>query len=255
MTEPEVLTGGTANRGKVVRIADRVHRPRGRGADVAEALLIHLERVGFDGAPRFVGHDDEGRQVLTFIEGTVHPDQRPPWIDDDEANAKALGRIAALVRELHLATEGFVPPDGAETFRPLPIPGSVWNHADVHYGNAVYRGDDPVGLIDWECCAPAGRMYDPATLLLCARNPRPDRPDNERREWAASLVAEAVLDGYGASDDERAAFRDVIAAAFDDVADFWLAEGAGVFTAGNVDEWQSVIDRFRWIADWWRSRR
>lgn len=249
VTDHEMLTGGAANRGHVVRIGDRVHRPRRNGADVAEALLLHLESVGFAGAPRFRGHDPQGRQVLTFLPGHVHTDHRPPWIDDDEANARVLGRIAALVRDLHDATAGFIPPPGAEPFRPLPLPGITWNHADVHYGNTVFDGDTPIGLIDWECCAPGTRMYDPATLLFSARCPRPDRPGDRRRERSALLAAEAILDGYGATDAERIAFFDAVATTFDDVADF-IEQGAGGYTPSQRAE---APTRLRWTADWWRS--
>ena len=244
----EVLEGGATNRGNVVRIGDRVHRPRRSGADVAEALLLHLESVGFEGSPRFLGHDDQGRQVLSFIAGDVHADQRPPWIDDDEANARALGRMARLLRDLHEAAAGFEPPPGAEPFRPLPLSGDVWNHADAHYSNTVFEGANPIAFIDWECCAPGHRMYDPAALLLSARNPRPDRADNARRERAALLAADAVLDGSGATDEERASFSGHVAIVFDDVAVFIEGEdGVPTYRA-------EAPARLRWQADWWRSR-
>jgi hypothetical protein len=248
MPEPEVLHGGAANRGSVVRIGDTVHRPRRAGADVAEALLLHLEAVGVGIAPRFLGHDDQGRQVLSFVDGVVHADHRPPWIDDDEANAAMLGRIAALTRQVHDATRGFVPATGAEPVRPLPLAGEVWNHADVHYGNVVFDGDIPVGLIDWECCAPGSPLYDPATLLFSARCPRPDGSDRARRERAALLAAEAILDGYGATDIERAAFPSAVAATFDDTAVF-IEDETSAYTPAQRAE---APFRMRWQADWWR---
>ncbi|WP_420112907.1 aminoglycoside phosphotransferase family protein [Pseudactinotalea sp.] len=250
--DQEVLAGGAANRGNVVRIGDRVHRPRRTGADVAEALLLHLESVGYDAAPRFLGHDEMGRQILSYLPGDTYPDQRPPWLDDDEANARALGRIAAFVRDLHDATAGFTPPPGAEPFRPLPLPGSTWNHADVHYSNLVFDRDAPVALIDWECCAPGDPMYDPATLLLSARHPRPDRPaDTPARARAARRTAEAVLTGYRATATQRAQFPAAIAATFDDVAHFIEHED----NAYSPQQRLEAPGRFRWIADWWRTQQ
>jgi hypothetical protein len=35
------------------------------------AALIEFWPVGFAGAPRPLGYDDRGRQILTFIEGEV----------------------------------------------------------------------------------------------------------------------------------------------------------------------------------------
>lgn len=252
MAEGEVLAGGAANRGNVVRIGDRVHRPRRKGADVAEALLLHLERVGYAHAPRFLGHDEQGRQILSYLPGDTYPDQQPPWIGDDEANARMLGRIAAFVRDLHDATAGFTAPPGAEPFRPLPLPGTTWNHADVHYSNLVFDGDAPVALIDWECCAPGDPLYDPATLLLSARHPRPDRPeDTPARTRAALLTVEAVLTGYRATDEQRSTFPAAIAATFDDVAHFIEHEE----NAYPPEQRAEAPARFRWIADWWRSQR
>ena len=50
----------------------------GPGEELTEQLLTHLERVGFDRAPRFLGVDEVGRQVLSFVEGTAV--QYPTWL-------------------------------------------------------------------------------------------------------------------------------------------------------------------------------
>jgi len=42
------------------------------------ALAGVLEREGFDGAPRAFGFDDQGREVLTYIEGEVARRGVPP---------------------------------------------------------------------------------------------------------------------------------------------------------------------------------
>ena len=65
------LAGGDVNIGEnvVVRVDDTVRRPRSDRADAVHALLRHFESVGFDGAPRFLGVDQRGREVLSFVEG------------------------------------------------------------------------------------------------------------------------------------------------------------------------------------------
>ena len=53
----EPLAGGMDSGGSVVRVGDTVRRPikpQVPAAAVRE-LLVHLEEVGFDGAPRFLG--------------------------------------------------------------------------------------------------------------------------------------------------------------------------------------------------------
>src|SRR5262249_50614643 len=66
------LLGGMSTPG-VVRVGDTVRRPQNANSDYVHELLLHLERCGFDGAPRYLGVDDRGREILTFIEGFAPP--------------------------------------------------------------------------------------------------------------------------------------------------------------------------------------
>jgi hypothetical protein len=72
----EPLTGGNVSVG-AVRVGDTVRRPANPWSASIDALLIHLERVGFEGAPRALGYDESGRQVLSFVEGYV--DREPVY--------------------------------------------------------------------------------------------------------------------------------------------------------------------------------
>jgi hypothetical protein len=85
MTRTEIpLEGGNAS-GGVVRIGDTVRRPAGPWTPAVHALLGHLHAAGFPGAPQPLGLDEHGREVLTFIPGTI------PWPD----NFRLLGPTAA----------------------------------------------------------------------------------------------------------------------------------------------------------------
>src|SRR5205814_3427448 len=68
----EPLSGGNLS-ASVVRIGATVRRPTGPWTPAVHALLGHLADVGFDGAPRVLGFDDAGREILEYIEGEV------PW--------------------------------------------------------------------------------------------------------------------------------------------------------------------------------
>ena len=57
----------------VVPVGDTVRRPPGPNAEFVRALLRLLEQRGFGGAPRLLGRDDQGRDVLTYVEGRVPP--------------------------------------------------------------------------------------------------------------------------------------------------------------------------------------
>lgn len=244
MTEEVALAGGQLNPGAVVRVGDTVRRPRAAGAAVVEALLVHLEDVGFAGAPRFRGIDDHGRQILQFVQGDVHV--APAWQYDDRENAVQLGRLAGVLRSVHEAASSFVPPDGVGGVpqRSLPLAGSTWTHGDPGYPNVVYREGLPVALIDWEFAAPADPLCDPAGLLLSVRLPKPNAPDNDVRRRACELALNEIADTYGMTDEQRRLLPSAAACVFEDAADFW---------AGLLDPAAATkLDALRWQADWLR---
>ncbi len=53
----EHLAGGNVGTA-VVRVGDAVRRPSGPWSRSVDALLSHLNAVGYDGAPRTLGFDD-----------------------------------------------------------------------------------------------------------------------------------------------------------------------------------------------------
>jgi len=69
MSDEIPLLGGWVNVG-VVRVGDTVRRPIGPNSPFVHELLDHLERVGFDSAPRFLGIDDLGREIVSFLPGS-----------------------------------------------------------------------------------------------------------------------------------------------------------------------------------------
>ncbi|MBK8050530.1 MAG: hypothetical protein IPK16_27550 [Anaerolineales bacterium] len=71
MPETEhLLSGGNVNIG-VVRIGATVRRGQTAASPAVHQLLRHLEARGFDGCPRFLGTDEQGREVLSYIEGST----------------------------------------------------------------------------------------------------------------------------------------------------------------------------------------
>jgi hypothetical protein len=150
----------------VVRVGNTVRRVTGPWSAAVHALLRHLEAVGFarsDGgaAPRFLGLDERGREVLSFVEGeTLPPDVR----DCGDAVLAGVGR---LLRRYHDAVAGFVPPPDTRWQFGVGAPthGDVVCHNDVGPWNVVARGGQPAALIDWDLAAPAPRAWDVAHAL------------------------------------------------------------------------------------------
>jgi Glycine transporter len=66
----QALAGGRQTQG-IVRVGQTVRRALHQRSDYVHALLRHLEAVGFDGAPRLLGIDARGREVLSYLPGEV----------------------------------------------------------------------------------------------------------------------------------------------------------------------------------------
>jgi hypothetical protein len=64
----EPLTGGNGA-DRMVRVGATVRKQASRTTPAVEALLRHLADAGFDGAPRGLGRDEQGRQVLEYVPG------------------------------------------------------------------------------------------------------------------------------------------------------------------------------------------
>ena len=81
------LSGGGRNDG-AVRVGQTVRRRAGTHTLAIHALLRHLKAVGFAGAPRVLGIDYQGREVLTYLDGETvgdPPDPGPPGRASDTA--------------------------------------------------------------------------------------------------------------------------------------------------------------------------
>jgi len=135
----------------VVRAGNTVRRAPPEDSEFVHALMGWFERHRWDGAPRFLGTDELGREILSFIDGhAAREPGQPPSVTSDVS----LARLAVLVRELHDLTAG----------TPLAAGGEVVCHNDLSPKNTVYRdsgtGLAPVAFIDWDIAAPGERIHD-----------------------------------------------------------------------------------------------
>ena len=167
MSEGEPLTGGSETQG-IVRIGDTVRRPLRPFSLTVQAYLAHLHEVGFTGAPLPLGVDEQGREVLSFVPGQIHRHPLPPEAAGDDV----LVALARLVRALHEASAGWVPPPGAvwggtpaNLGRPITKRTELVSHCDYYPGNVVFRDGLPVALIDFDLARPTTRLYDVVNAL------------------------------------------------------------------------------------------
>lgn len=175
------------------------------------ALLRHLERAGFEGAPRALGFDEQGREMLTYLPGEVIG-SRIPW-PEWAFTDRTLVQVGQWLRRLHDATADFSPPEDQRWFALGPMrPGMVVGHQDAAPYNAVVNADGLVGFFDWDTAGPSTRELDLAFSALswvplytrgAARHFGFDAFDDRSRRL------HLLLDAYGYQGD-RLAFRGVV---------------------------------------------
>jgi len=144
MTDEIPLGGGWSVDG-VVRVGDTVRRPANHATQLMRDLLVHLAAVGFDAAPRWLGLDEKGRDVLTFLEGDTFSDtRRLTWSDGQ------LSAAGALLRRYHDAVAGTDLAGGSE----------VVSHGDFAPWNLIWVDGAPCFVIDFDNAHPGPRMED-----------------------------------------------------------------------------------------------
>ncbi|UGT67955.1 phosphotransferase [Nocardia gipuzkoensis] len=178
------MEGGFISR--AVRVGDTVHRQPGPHAEFIHQLLRHLEDRGWRGAPRFLGMDALGREMLTYLGGHVpHSGGQPPV-----TGPQNLVAVANLLRQLHDLTAG----------TPLARDQEVVCHNDLSPKNTVYDSSAPtarpVAFIDWDLAAPGARIHDVAHLCWQYLNLGPGIDDVAQ---AASQL-QLVCNTYGLND-------------------------------------------------------
>lgn len=183
----EIPQGGGNVSSGVVRIGDTVRRPAGPWTPAVHALLGHLHAAGFRGAPRPLGLDELGREVLTFIPGTIAWPDNFHLLDPGDR----LRRVARLIRGFHDAVTGFRPPPDARWQVLIPAEGTgIIAHHDLAPWNLVISPRQ-WAFIDWDLAAPGSRLWDVAYALHgfvpLSANPRyqrqpcpPDAPVRRR---------------------------------------------------------------------------
>jgi hypothetical protein len=201
-----VLAGGTTNVGRVTRVGDTVRRPRRPTSEATEALLAHLEQVGFSGAPRYLGTDERGREVLSYIPGEAPIPPYPEWAFSDAT----LVSVAELLRRYHDAVSSF---DSSDYSWPHPLPKrfrqGLVSHNDPNLDNVIFDNGCAVALIDFDLASPGSAAWDlacAARLWVPLRDQR-DAPAGPDRSLARLAL---FADAYGATKDHRAGLVEAI---------------------------------------------
>lgn len=188
--ETVVLVGGNVA-AAVVRIGATARKPAVPATPAVAALLDHLERANFSGAPRNLGRDSDDRHVLEFVPGPMADTVGPMTVDE-------LGRVGGLIRDLHDALADFEPPPDAQWNVVVPPDrADLICHHDLAPWNLVRSADRWV-FIDWDGAGPGSRLWDLAYAahgfvpLSAGGDPAVDGPR-----------LRALVDGYGLDERQR----------------------------------------------------
>jgi Ser/Thr protein kinase RdoA (MazF antagonist) len=239
MAQPEQpLDGGNVNP-EVVRVGDTVRRAVGPWTATVHGLLNHLADRSYP-APRPLGLDGEGREVLTFIPGDcVHPNHL-----DEIASDVALRRVGRLIADFHEAQRDYTP-SANSTWRSegRDPTGSteVIAHNDLAPWNLV-TGPGGWTFIDWDLAAPGRRLWDLGWAVHSFVGLWPDSTLSD--EQTASRIA-AFCDGAGVTPSDRSQLLDVVVErVFDHVAMLRAKASSGdaiyvrLVKDGHADTWQ-----------------
>ncbi|WP_245674118.1 MULTISPECIES: phosphotransferase [Actinoplanes] len=148
-----------------MRIGDVVHKEASPWTPTVHALLRHLEDAGFEGAPRPLGFDRQGREMLSYLPGEVIGDRLPwpGWAFTDDM----LVQVGQWLRRLHDVTAQFRPPAREQWFAGAAWkPGMIVGHQDAAPYNAVVDDGRLVGFFDWDTAGPSTREFDLAFTAL-----------------------------------------------------------------------------------------
>jgi len=189
----ELLSGGNTS-AEVVKIGSTVRRPTGPWTSRVHELLRHLESRGFEGAPRVLGIDEQGREILTYLDGLV------VWPDhfDLVAEDQALAEVSGVIRRYHDAVADFRSLD-RQTWSDRGSdphgPNEVLCHNDLAPWNLV-RDTEGWAFIDWDLAAPGRRSWDLAWALLGFV---PLTPDSQLSLQKTRHRINVFREGYGAA--------------------------------------------------------
>src|SRR4029450_5999087 len=154
----EVTLAGGNTTGAVL-IDDVVHKRASPWTPTVHAVLRHLERAGFDGAPRAAGFDAPGREMLSYLPGETIGD-REPWPAWALADSMLI-QVGKWLRRLHDLTADFTPPADEQWYIGGTMrAGLVIGHQDAAPYNAVVDGDRLVGFCDWDIAGPTSPELD-----------------------------------------------------------------------------------------------
>ncbi len=153
----EPLQGGQQT-DEILRIGDRVHRTNQPWSPAVRVLLDHLKTAEPGIAPESFGLDEQGRDVISFVEGEVghYP------LSDHMRSDESLVKTAELIRHFHDAATELAGRVDLPWARVEPGSGQreVICHNDLAPYNTIYQEGVPGVIFDFDHAGPGSRLRD-----------------------------------------------------------------------------------------------
>ncbi len=158
--EEEKLDFGSVS--SPVKIGDTVHRQAGPWTATIHELLRFLNDEGLAFAPRPLGFDDQGREILNFLPGNAATRPWPATLFSDHGLIQA----AKMLRKYHDVVKNFQPSEDAHwrIGKMEKLPGQIIRHGDLGPWNTLWQDDELTGIIDWDFAEPGERVTDLAQM-------------------------------------------------------------------------------------------
>ena len=244
------LSGGTANRGLVIRVGDAVLRPTAPCWRATHALLAHLRMAGFEGAPQVLAATP-ATEMLTYMDGqaAVLP------LAGEMLTDAALVSLADLLRRYHRAAASF-DPEGYVWPRPIParFRTGLVSHNDVHPANLVFRDGRAVALIDFDWAGPGSAAWDFAAAARYWVPLQDDKDIADSRQGRALERFRIFLEASGLTRAVRRQVAEAVVANHD-----WtyaiVTEAAAVGHQGFADHWRAVAGSVARARRWCRRHQ
>ncbi len=231
----EYLDGGRKN--QIVRSGNTIIRPAGKWSNSVHQLLTHLHKNGCNAVPEALGFDEQGNEIVSFIEGDVcnYP------LSENAKSLEMLQTAASLLRTYHDTTITFFQNnlDQQQWMLPTRQPIEVICHGDYAPYNVVLNGRIAIGIIDFDTAHPGPRIWDIAYALYRwapFTNPRNDDGWGTLTEQVAR--AKRFCDAYELATAERKKAAEVIIQRLQALVDFMHAEAQN----GNETFQQNIAD-------------
>ncbi len=246
--EPEILLAG-GNLTKVVRVGDTVRREAGSWTPFVHRLLHHVRAKGFAFAPKALGLDALGREILSYIHGQTLIEQPwPEWVWSEELLDEAVAALA----DFHAKVADFRPEYVESRLGTQPLTSDqIICHNDFAPYNCVFEHGHLKGVLDWDVVCAGSPTWD---LAFFTWHWVPLYGPTSGLAWRTPDVAarrlRRIVDVYGLHD--RSGFLEQIIERIEASRQGILARAADgdeafqrLHTEGHVDEMSRAIDFIR----------